>query len=67
MPLQKFLSIVEAQAAPVQRREFGTPQGLPITEHILCVTNTGEKISIPHANVAQLMMALHTVPINPEI
>ena len=66
MPLQKFLNIAEAQAAPVQRREFGAPPGLPSTDQLLCVTATGEKITIPHASVAQLMKALHTVPTSPE-
>lgn len=67
MPLRKFLNIVEAQAAPVQRREFGAPPGLPVsTDQLLCVTGIGEKITIPHASVAQLMKALQTVPQNPD-
>ena len=66
MPLRKFLNIVEAQAAPVQRREFGAPPGLPVSsDHLLCVTANGEKITIPHASVSQLMKALQTVPLNP--
>lgn len=66
MPLQKFLRITEAQTAPVQRREFGTPPGLPNTEQLQCITNTDEKVTIPHASVAQLIKALQTVPTNPE-
>lgn len=66
VPLQKFLGITEAQVAPIQRREFGTPPGLPGADQLLCVTAAGEKVTIPHASVAQLMKALQTVSVNPE-
>ena len=65
MPLATFLDIAHAQAAPAQRREFGAPPGLPNTDQLLCATSKGDKLTIPHASVAQLMMALQTVPADP--
>lgn len=62
MSLEDFLYITHAQVAPAQRREFGAPPGLPSTDQLHCTTSKGEKFTIPHASVAQLMMALQTVP-----
>lgn len=64
--LEKFLDIIHAQAAPAQRREFGAPPGLPSTDQLHCVTASGDKFTIPHASVAQLMMALQTIPAEPK-
>ncbi len=60
--LEKFLDIIHGQAVVAPRREFGAPPGLPSTDQIHCVTSSGDKITLPHASVAQLMMALQTVP-----
>jgi hypothetical protein len=67
MRLDKFLSITDAQAAPVQRREFGAPPTVPSsTEQLLCNSGDGERFAIPYASVSQLMMALQMIPVDPE-